>query len=298
MNIKTQFTGAICPIIKILFIPTFMLISLTLLSGNLVLWWRILILTTLVFLTAVKTNIESYRIIKYFIIQEAASLTIGVIILFSIPLFLIRILIIIKVALAPFHFWVVSALQSLQGWPFAWVVTFQKIPGILILSQIINNLIYIILIIGSIICSIQMIVTVKPKTIVLLSTTVTSRWVVITIYDTISNMIFLTFYFTRIALLLNERLREQGINVEYLFILVLLSFPLTIIFIFKVAILLSVVNYNAPLLLIFLLSTLGASLAYMEILKNYVTTRETHFKLSRNKIFLILGPLLTLVIIF
>ena len=112
--------------------------------------------------------------IKYFIIQEAASLTIGVLILFSLPLIMISIIIMIKVALAPFHFWVVRALQSLQGWPFMWVVTFQKFPGLLILTQIIDTKGYFILILGSILCSIQIIVTQKPKTVILLSTTVTS----------------------------------------------------------------------------------------------------------------------------
>jgi NADH:ubiquinone oxidoreductase subunit 2 (subunit N) len=48
-------------------------------------------------------------------IQEAARLTIGVLILFSLPLLLVRVMIIIKVALAPFHFWVVTALHSLNG---------------------------------------------------------------------------------------------------------------------------------------------------------------------------------------
>jgi len=112
------------------------------------------------------------------------------------------------------------------------------------------------------------------------------------------NLVFLGTYFFSVALLLNESIREQTINVEYIFILVLLSFPLTIIFIFKVAILLITVTFNTPLLLIFLLSTLGATLAYMELLKSYVTTRERYFKLSSNKLYMCLGPLLALLIIF
>jgi len=285
-------------IIKILFLPTLLLGSITLLSRNLLVWWRVLIVTTLVFLTAVKTNMESYRIVKYFIIQEAARLTIGVLILFSIPLLLIRIMIMIKVALAPFHFWVITALHSLNGWPFRWVVTFQKLPGILILTQLMDNKGLVLLILGRALCSLQIILVSKPKTVILLSTTVTSSWVVITIFDNFFNLVFLSTYFVGVALLLNERVREQSMNVEYILILVLIRFPLTLIFMFKVGILLITLKFSVPLLLLFLISTLGATLAYMEILKFYVTTREGHFKLANNKVAGLLGLLLILLIIF
>jgi len=102
-------------LIKILFLPMLVLSLLTLFSRNFLVWWSVLILTTLVFLAVIKNNLESYGMVKYFVIQEVASLTIGVMILFSLPVIIIIIMIIIKVALAPFHFWVVRALQSLNG---------------------------------------------------------------------------------------------------------------------------------------------------------------------------------------
>lgn len=71
------------------------------------------------FLVAVKSNLESYRIVKYFMVQEAAGLRIGVLILFSFPVLLVSVIVMIKLALAPFHFWVITTLQSLQGWPFS-----------------------------------------------------------------------------------------------------------------------------------------------------------------------------------
>ena len=119
-----------------------------------------------------------------------------------------------------------------------------------------------------------------------------------TMFDGMFNLVFLATYFFSVALLLNERISEQNINVEYIFMLVLLRFPLTIIFMFKVAILLITVNFNTPLLLIFLISTLGATLAYIELLKTHVTSRESHLKLSNNKLYICLGPLLAILIIF
>jgi len=166
------------------------------------------------------------------------------------------------------------------------------------LTQIADVKSFILLVIGRALCSIQMIMAVKPKTIILLSTTVTSRWVIITIFDGIFNLVFLRVYFFGVALLLNERLSEQHIGVEYILILVLLSFPLTLIFMFKVGILIITVKLRVPLLLAFLLSTLGATLAYIEILKSYITTREVHFKLLNNKIGITLGVLIVLLITF
>jgi len=237
-------------------------------------------------------------LVKYFIIQETARLTIGALILFTLPLFIINIIIIIKIAIAPFHFWILNTLQALQGWAFRWVITFQKLPGMLILVQILDTLSYLLLIGGRILCSIQIINAVKPKSVILLSTTVTSRWVILIKADVILNLLFLIAYFFSVAMLLNERAREQNINIECVFVLVLMSFPLTLMFMIKVRLLLLLLKLNTLLILLFLLSTLGATLAYIELLKLYVTTRKGYFKLLVNKTLMLIGPLLTLLIIF
>jgi len=170
------------------------------------------------------------------------------------------------------------------------------LPGILILTQMVDLKGFVLLALGRVLCALQMIATVKPKTIVLLSTTVTSSWVVITMFDGVFNLVFLGAYFFGVALLLNERTMEQQLGVEYLFMLVLLRFPLTLIFIFKVAILLTGLKVRVPLMFAFLISTLGATLAYMEILKSYITTREYGFKLLNNKVLVSVGIVLVLLI--
>jgi len=116
-------------------------------------------------------------------------------------------------------------------------------------------------------------------------------------FDGVFNLVFLGSYFFGVALLINERSREQQLGVEYLFMLVLLSFPLTLIFIFKVAILLTGLKVRVPLIFAFLVSTLGATLAYMEILKNYITVRDYHFKLLNNKALGAVGIILVLLIV-
>jgi hypothetical protein len=117
-------------------------------------------------------------------------------------------------------------------------------------------------------------------------------------FDNVFNLVFLGTYFFGVALLLNERNREQSMNIEVIFILVLIRFPLTLIFMFKVGILLLTVKFNIVLMLAFLMSTLGATLAYMEILKNYITTREVQMKLLNNKLLVPLRLLLVLLIVF
>jgi hypothetical protein len=168
----------------------------------------------------------------------------------------------------------------------------------LILTQMMETKALVLLIAGRVLCSLQIMLVSKPKTVILLSTTVTSSWVVITMFDNFFNLVFLSVYFVGVAMLLNERVREQSMNVEYMLILVLIRFPLTLIFMFKVGILLMTLKFRVPLLLMFLISTLGATLAYMEILKFYTTTREGHFKLLNNKIASVLGVLIVLIIIF
>jgi len=249
------------------------------------------------FLTIIKGINESYRLVKYFIIQEAASLTMGVLILFSISLLIINIMIIIKIAIAPFHFWILNTLQSLQGWSFSWVLTFQKLPGLAIITQIIDNITYFIVLAGSVLCSVQIILTAKPKSIILFSTTVTSSWVILTSPDVFLNLVFLIIYFWAIARLLNESPNEQNTEVGYVILLVLLRFPLTLIFILKVSILSALLNFSIIPTMLFLISTLGATLAYIEMLKIYTTTREVYFRLQPNK-GLILSILLVTLFLF
>lgn len=290
--------GAICPIIiKILFLFVFLVSLITLLSNNLLLWWSILILLTLMFLTRIKGSGESYRVVKYFIVQEIARLTMGVMILLSMSVLIINVIIIIKIAIAPFHFWIVNTLHSLQSWAFAWVLTFQKLPGAIILTQIIDNITYLLLLFGRVLCSLQMIITSKPKSVILFSTTVTTSWVMLTSFDCFINLLFLLIYFFSVSLLINERSREQNVEVRYLIVLILIRFPLTLMFILKVLIVSSLLSIRILPTTLFLISTLGATLAYMEILKIYTTTRELHFILNPSK-GIILSLLFVLIFLF
>lgn len=206
-------------------------------------------------------------------------------------------MLIVKIAIAPFHFWIVNTLHSLQGWAFSWVLTFQKLPGAIILTQMIDNITYYLLLLGSVLCSLQMIIVSKPKSVILFSTTVTTRWVLLTSFDVFMNLIFLFIYFSAISLLINERQREQNLEVSYMIVLVLISFPLTLIFILKVLIISSLLSIRVLPVVLFLISTLGATLAYMEMLKIYTTTREVYYIMNPTK-GIILSLLFVLVFLF
>lgn len=121
---------------------------------------------TLVFIYLNKfTSVSS--IVSYFIIQEFLGL---IFLLLNYRVFQFFILV-FKVGMAPFHFWIFSVLSSSRGYVVLWFLTFQKLPFIPVLLYFLNSRYFYFLIIGIFFCYFQIFITKSYKSMLIISST-------------------------------------------------------------------------------------------------------------------------------
>lgn len=88
-----------------------LLFLLNLFTCNLVFWWSVFLAITILFIFINKSNGSISAILNYFVIQEFLGL-----VFLLLNFYLVQfVILIIKVGIAPFHFWVFSVVNSLSG---------------------------------------------------------------------------------------------------------------------------------------------------------------------------------------
>nr|YP_009353462.1 NADH dehydrogenase subunit 2 [Ancylostoma tubaeforme]AQX91014.1 NADH dehydrogenase subunit 2 [Ancylostoma tubaeforme] len=164
---------------------------LSLLVNNVFIWWSIFLLMTLVFVMLNK-KVNSYStLFNYFVMQESLGL---LFLMFSFSYFQLIILM-FKIGMAPFHFWIFSVTNSVFGFNLMWFLTFQKLPFLLIfLQMMVNSLIYL-LIIGLFFCLFQMLLVKTYKNLLILSSTESFNWITLGFLMSFLNVLFIFFYY-------------------------------------------------------------------------------------------------------
>nr|BAH86445.1 NADH dehydrogenase subunit 2 [Branchiostoma floridae] len=141
----------ISPLFSITMIMSVMLISS---SGHWVFMWLGLELGTLAFIPILvwwHSSLEVEATVKYFIVQAMAATVFflgGMVslsgdfmggvnqLMGNIGDMMIMLAVVTKLGLAPFHYWVVDVVQGLNYIPGAVLLTWQKVPGLAVLTQL------------------------------------------------------------------------------------------------------------------------------------------------------------------
>uniref|UniRef100_A0A1I7WKN9 NADH dehydrogenase subunit 2 n=1 Tax=Heterorhabditis bacteriophora TaxID=37862 RepID=A0A1I7WKN9_HETBA len=141
----------------------FFVLYLTLISVMLL----IFLLITIIFILLNKGN-KSYRgIFNYFVIQE----TLGLLFLVFSSNYIQFIILIMKIGVAPFHFWVFSVTNSIFNYGLVWFLTIQKLPLMVVLLQLFASDIVYLFLFGLFICYLQMFMLKGYKNLLIVSST-------------------------------------------------------------------------------------------------------------------------------
>jgi len=187
---------------------------------------------------------------------------------------LINILLIIKLAVAPFHFWLITAIEQIRDLAFSWATTFQKLPGALMLIQIINQSTISLLILGTLFSVAQLFTLTTPKSIILVSSTTTIGWILfLQAKNWMHSAFILTGYLTLIILILTQT-RSKNIETRITLVITLLNLPLRFVFIIKAILFINVTEINFFFALIGLWSTYLGAISYFCLLTNIQKTQE------------------------
>ncbi len=276
-----QLKGRRCPVIKIIFLTLVIGVIIILSTSSVLLWWGVLLMMSVIFLAYIK-HTEDRRLLKYFIIQEFAGIILGLLLLAGYQGILINILLIIKLAIAPFHFWLITAIEHIRDIAFTWATTFQKLPAGLILLQLMNPRTLSLLALGTIYSVLHLFTITTAKGIILVSSTTTIGWILfLQAKDWISSAFILTTYLLLILLILTWANRKS-IETSISLIITLLNWPLSIVFIIKATFFINLSDISIIFAIISLWSAYIGAVSYFNILTNlHKVQQEISFPLSK-----------------
>lgn len=222
---------------------------LGLVRNNLIIWWRIFLLITLLFIMLNK-SLKSYSsLFNYFIIQESLGL---LFLVFSFGFFQFFI-VIIKIGVAPLHFWVFNVINNVFGFNLIWFLTFQKLPFLVILLQIFFLISSIFLMLGLLICYLQIFLLKGYKNLIIISSTESFNWIIIGVFFSFLNSLFLFFYYFILISYLISKYNKFDLNfVNWETVLVFLNLPFSVTFFVKIFSLSEILKFETIFIIVLL----------------------------------------------
>lgn len=198
---------------------------------NLIFWWRIFLIITLIFLFLGKSKGSFSSILNYFIIQEF----LGFLFLFINFLLFQLFVLLLKIGVSPLHFWIYSIIYRLDGYILIWFLTFQKLPFISVLIYFRVSYLFILLIFGILLCYFQIFFLKNFKLIFLVSSTESFNWVLFGFIGGFFRLIIIfLYYFFRIIILIRYLNLSGGRFLGLETVIVFLNIPLRVTFFVKI----------------------------------------------------------------
>lgn len=183
-----------------------------------------------------KSNGSYSSMVNYFVIQEVLGLFF---IVFS-GTFLQLLILMIKLGVSPFHFWIYSVVYNLDNYMLVWFLTFQKLPFIPVVVYLFFFYMVFILLFGLVFCYFQIYVLKNFKLIFLISSTESFNWILFGILFGLYRYIFILIYYFLNIFILISYLNDVGLSILGLeSIYVFLNIPLSVNFFVKLYMLFS-----------------------------------------------------------
>lgn len=268
---------------------------ISLVTNNIIIWWRIFLLITVIFIFLNK-RINSFRsLINYFIIQESLGL-LFLLLNFSVLQFFI---ILIKIGVAPLHFWIFRVTNRVFGLNLIWFLTFQKLPFLLILLQFFVLRSFLLLVLGLLVCYFQMFSLKNYKNILILSSTESFNWIIMGLFISVFNVFYLFFYYIVLMVFLINSFSKINFNfLNWETVLVFLNIPFSVTFFVKIFSLSEIFKFNEFFVVFVLFLMFVSVLTFSYWLINISTKFFSGNQFSFKTYFFIIYPLTLILIIY
>lgn len=248
-------------------------------SSNLIVWWRVFLLITLIFISLNKSLGSYIVLVNYFIIQEV----VGLLFLFFRFVLLQLFFLFIKVGVAPFHFWLFSVLWGVYDFGLLWFLTLQKLPFVFVFFSLRVSFVMFFLIVGLFFCYLQIFLLKRFKFLIILSSTESFNWFLMVNGLSFSVSLYLFFYY----LIIMVFLLFKSLNFSFNFntwesLLVFLNIPFILTFFVKIFSLIGLVRTSFFIfVLLFLIFLSSLSFGYWLVI---LSTKFGFFSDIKNQV--------------
>nr|YP_009498570.1 NADH dehydrogenase subunit 2 [Cyathostomum pateratum]AWK48979.1 NADH dehydrogenase subunit 2 [Cyathostomum pateratum] len=267
---------------------------LSLITNNILVWWSIFLLMTLVFVMLNKQTNSFSSLFNYFVMQESLGL---LFLMFSFG-YLQLLIVMFKIGMAPFHFWIFSVTNGVFGFNLMWFLTFQKLPFLLIFLQMMVAKLVFFLMVGLFFCLFQMLLIKTYKNLLILSSTESFNWITLGFVMSFFNVLFIFLYYFVLMLMVIPKF--EMINVSNLIgwetMLVFMNLPFSVNFFVKIFSLSEILKVQGVgvLLLLFMMFFSALSLSFWMV--NLSTKYYKMIKYNKS-IFMFIVPLTLMILL-
>nr|YP_010575577.1 NADH dehydrogenase subunit 2 [Varestrongylus eleguneniensis]UZM11417.1 NADH dehydrogenase subunit 2 [Varestrongylus eleguneniensis] len=272
-----------------------LLSMMVVLVSNIFFWWAVFLMMTVFIILMNKKLMSGSVIFNYFVLQESLGLVFLLLFWGLIPM----IVLMIKVGMAPLHFWVFKVINGMINYNMIWFLTVHKLPFLLVFLQLYNfNLVYLLLL-GLLVCFLQMYVMKVFKNLLVLSSIESFNWIVMGLVMSFFNVLVLFFYYLIMMIIMIykfdlEKSVGEGFSWELIF--VFLNMPFSVSFFIKVFFLMEILK-NLGIYVVFLLFMMFLSVLSLAFWLVVISTKSFSFgKYSIYQVVFLL-PLMMLVVV-
>nr|YP_009257363.1 NADH dehydrogenase subunit 2 [Angiostrongylus malaysiensis]ALD62330.1 NADH dehydrogenase subunit 2 [Angiostrongylus cantonensis]ANG44580.1 NADH dehydrogenase subunit 2 [Angiostrongylus malaysiensis] len=206
------------------------------LVNNIFFWWSVFLIMTVLIIFMNKKFLSYSSIFNYFVLQES----LGLIFLLCFSGFLPLLIMMIKIGVAPFHFWLFKVIDGMFGFNLVWFLTIHKLPFLLVFLQLFYlDMIYFLLM-GMVLCLFQLFMMKSFKKLLLISTVESFSWIVLGLVMSFFNVLYLFFYYLILMVFLIYKFNKNvdlvsGLSWEL--VLVFMNMPFSVGFFVKIILL-------------------------------------------------------------
>nr|QCS25207.1 NADH dehydrogenase subunit 2 [Angiostrongylus cantonensis]QCS25231.1 NADH dehydrogenase subunit 2 [Angiostrongylus cantonensis] len=244
------------------FFMVLMMSMFVLLVDNIFFWWSVFLIMTLLIVFMNKKFLSYSSIFNYFVLQESLGL---IFLLLYFGGFLPMLIMMIKIGVAPFHFWLFKVIDGMFGFNLVWFLTIHKLPFLLVFLQLFYlNMVYFLLI-GLLVCLFQLFVLKSFKKLLLVSTVESFSWVVLGLVMSFFNVLYLFFYYLILMMFLIYKFDKNVglLGFSWELVLVFMNMPFSVGFFVKIILLMEFLKsfgiYVIVIMFLMFLSVLSLS---------------------------------------
>nr|UDL72591.1 NADH dehydrogenase subunit 2 [Paramacropostrongylus iugalis] len=267
---------------------------LSVLVNNILIWWSIFLLMTLVFVVLNKSINGYSSLFNYFVMQESLGL---MFLMFSYGYFQLLV-IMFKIGMAPFHFWIFSVTNGVFGFNLMWFLTFQKLPFLLVFLQMMVSKLVFVLMLGLFFCLFQMLLMKTYKNLLILSSTESFNWITLGFVMSFFNILFIFIYYFVLMVMVIPKFELFNVSnfIGWETMLIFMNLPFSVNFFVKIFSLSEIFKVQSFgfLFLLFMMFFSALSLGFW--LVNLSTKFYNVFKYSKS-MFLFFVPMTMMVLV-
>nr|YP_009050207.1 NADH dehydrogenase subunit 2 [Nematodirus spathiger]AGZ64195.1 NADH dehydrogenase subunit 2 [Nematodirus spathiger] len=229
----------------------FLFSLIAVLVNNVVVWWSIFLLMTLLFVSLNKGLMSYSSLFNYFVLQES----LGLLFLLLTMGFFQFIVLLLKIGVSPLHFWIFSVLDGVYGFNLVWFLTFQKMPFLFVMLQFVYGMFVFVFVFGLLVCLFQMLLVKSFKSLLVLSSTESFNWMFLSFIFSFLSVVFLFVYYLVLMIYLIPKFELLNVYsfVGWETVLVFLNMPFTVNFFIKIYSLISLLSFYSFFVLLTLM---------------------------------------------